>query len=53
MRLASSMWDSAARVLMLASFEGAVGCLAVLEGNEPGFADIDLACQYNYWVSTC
>lgn len=34
----------------LASWLGATGCLRVLEGDEGGFADLDLACVYGYWV---
>jgi hypothetical protein len=39
-----------AGLLYLASYEGAAGCLAVLEQNEEGFARIDLACAYHYWL---
>lgn len=34
----------------LAVWYGAVGCVAVIDGDEGGFESIDRACLYNFWA---
>jgi hypothetical protein len=34
----------------LAGYAGATGSLAVIQGEDGGFAEIDRSCLYNYWV---
>lgn len=34
----------------LSNWYGAVGCVAVLDGDESGFESIDRACLYNFWA---
>jgi len=46
---ASSLGVATVALGHLAIYEGAAGCLAVLEGNDGGFEAVDRACLYNYW----
>jgi hypothetical protein len=44
-------YGSAAVALeLLGNYHGAAGCVRVLGGDDGGFAELDLACVYNYWT---
>jgi hypothetical protein len=34
----------------MSNWQSAVGCIAVLDGDKGGFANIDVACLYNFWA---
>src|SRR4051812_8040995 len=44
-----SVGGATVALMTFASIRGASGLSAVLAGDERGFADVDLACLYNYW----